>query len=364
MGITKAREAAKTHRSAGVCKNTSRLYVGVRSKVLGDGDVAYYVRWVDAHGKRMELKVGTKASGWSEKRASLKRAELMHTPTQGLATLAQVYPIFLSAKGQQVRFKTIHIYTHYCDMIIEKLGDMPINKLTPLMIESFLQEFQHKSARLRALLYMLLKAGLKLAKSHFRVDNVGVMENIQPPKIDDKRERFLSLEEIVRLKTAIKGDLELELFVALSLSTGARINGVCTIKKMDIDLDTQSVRLKDFKTNSHYVGFLNAECMELLRTHLEGLENQQGVFKAGAIYRMRAKLLKLFGVLFNTPAPPRPLKVVVHTLRHTFASHLAIKGTPIHIISKLLNHRDIKQTMRYAHLLPSSGKEYVLGLWG
>ncbi len=269
--------------------------MGVRSKVLGDGDVAYYVRWVDAHGKRMELKVGTKASGWSEKRASLKRAELMHTPTQGLATLAQVYPIFLSAKGQQVRFKTIHIYTHYCDMIIEKLGDVPINKLTPLMIESFLQEFQHKSARLRALLYMLLKAGLKLAKSHFRVDNVGVMENIQPPKIDDKRERFLSVEEIARLKEAIKGDLELELFVALSLSTGARINGVCTIKKMDIDLDTQSVRLKDFKTNSHYVGFLNAECMELLRTHLEGLENQQGVFKAGLFIACAPNCLNSLG---------------------------------------------------------------------
>ncbi|WP_205589752.1 tyrosine-type recombinase/integrase [Helicobacter sp. L8] len=50
-------------------------------------------------------------------------------------------------------------------------------------------------------------------------------------------------------------------------------------------------------------------------------------------------------------------------MRHTFASHLAIQGTPIQIISKLLNHRDIKQTMRYAHLLPSSGKEFVLGLW-
>ncbi|WP_216358491.1 tyrosine-type recombinase/integrase [Helicobacter sp. 13S00401-1] len=50
-------------------------------------------------------------------------------------------------------------------------------------------------------------------------------------------------------------------------------------------------------------------------------------------------------------------------MRHTFASHLAIKGTPIQIIQKLLNHKDIKKTMRYAHLLPTSGKEWVEGLW-
>ena len=46
-----------------------------------------------------------------------------------------------------------------------------------------------------------------------------------------------------------------------------------------------------------------------------------------------------------------------------YASHLAIKGVPIQIIQKLLNHKDIKMTMRYAHLMPQSGKEYVENLW-
>ncbi|WP_120952489.1 site-specific integrase [Helicobacter sp. L8] len=277
--------------------------------------------------------------------------------------MAQVYPVFLSAKSQQVRPKTLHAYAYYCAQIVARLGDVPLNHLTALMIESFLQEFHGKSARFRAFLYMLLKAGLKLAKSHFGIDRLEVMENVAPPKIDDKRERFLSVEEITRLKEAIRGDWELELFVALSLSTGARAHGVCAIKKIDIDLNAQSVRLKDFKSNSVYMGFLSGECVELLQRHLERLENQEGIFRAGAFSRVQTKLSKLFASLFNTPTPPRPLKVVVHTLRHTFASHLAIQGTPIHIISKLLNHRDIKQTMRYAHLLPSSGKEYVLRLW-
>ncbi|WP_206442820.1 tyrosine-type recombinase/integrase [Aliarcobacter cryaerophilus] len=58
----------------------------------------------------------------------------------------------------------------------------------------------------------------------------------------------------------------------------------------------------------------------------------------------------------------RKNKVVIHTLRHTFASHLAINGTPIFTIQKLMNHKDIKMTMRYAKLSPDSGREAVLNL--
>ena len=41
-----------------------------------------------------------------------------------------------------------------------------------------------------------------------------------------------------------------------------------------------------------------------------------------------------------------------HTLRHTFASHLAMKGKTLHTIQRLLGHASIDATMRYAHLLP------------
>jgi site-specific recombinase XerD len=54
---------------------------------------------------------------------------------------------------------------------------------------------------------------------------------------------------------------------------------------------------------------------------------------------------------------------VIHTLRHTFASHLAINGTPIFTIKELMNHSDIEQTMRYAKLAPDSGKKNVLNLY-
>ena len=58
------------------------------------------------------------------------------------------------------------------------------------------------------------------------------------------------------------------------------------------------------------------------------------------------QLQPIFDELFNSKIKnlTKQDKVVIHTLRHTFASHLAINNTPILTIKKLMNHSDIKTT--------------------
>jgi integrase len=48
-----------------------------------------------------------------------------------------------------------------------------------------------------------------------------------------------------------------------------------------------------------------------------------------------------------------------HVLRHTFASHLAMRGAPLKAIQELLGHATIQMTMRYAHLSPDVARDAV-----
>ena len=44
----------------------------------------------------------------------------------------------------------------------------------------------------------------------------------------------------------------------------------------------------------------------------------------------------------------------VHVLRHTFCSHLAMRGAPMRAVQELAGHRDLSTTQRYMHLSPSA----------
>lgn len=48
-----------------------------------------------------------------------------------------------------------------------------------------------------------------------------------------------------------------------------------------------------------------------------------------------------------------------HVLRHTFASHLAMRGAPLRHIQKLMGHSTIVMTERYAHLMPEATRDVV-----
>jgi site-specific recombinase XerD len=49
----------------------------------------------------------------------------------------------------------------------------------------------------------------------------------------------------------------------------------------------------------------------------------------------------------------------VHVLRHSFCSHLALRGAPARAIQELAGHQDLAKTQRYMHLSPTAAREAI-----
>jgi integrase len=64
----------------------------------------------------------------------------------------------------------------------------------------------------------------------------------------------------------------------------------------------------------------------------------------------------------NNGIEDRRYKVVFHTLRHTFASWLALNGETIQTIAELLGHRTLAMTQRYSHLTADHKIRAVLAM--
>nr|WP_195679478.1 tyrosine-type recombinase/integrase [Aliarcobacter butzleri] len=183
---------------------------------------------------------------------------------------------------------------------------------------------------------------------------------IQLLEIDNARERFLTKNEIKLLFDYSKDDETLYLLFKLALNTGARLATLLNIHKKDIDFTHDLLTLKDFKNNSTYKAFLTDDLKALLDKRVNSLKPNDKLFISNPERRLRAKLDELFNK--DIDDNDRKNKIVFHSLRHTFASHLAINGTPIFTIQKLMNHKDIRMTLRYAKLSPDSGREAVINL--
>ena len=186
-----------------------------------------------------------------------------------------------------------------------------------------------------------------------------------------QREEYLKRDEIKQLRDAIKDDFISLLAVEILLSTGVRVGGALAIQKKDIDLQQGTIKLKDFKGGGDtYTGFISEPLKALLVEHVQKLGRNDFVLSldgsATPYKRIVRPIKKAMDKLFNVGLHVKDSqnRIVPHSLRHTFASHLALQNVPLYTIKDLLHHADITMTMRYAKLSQEAGQIAVkrLGL--
>lgn len=170
-----------------------------------------------------------------------------------------------------------------------------------------------------------------------------VKVKIEVPK--NAVERFLSPEEEARLLNECPEWLkEIVLF---AVNTGMRMGEILDLKWPQVDLERKVITLLVTKNGDKRGVPMNATVFELLRNKVKTRQNSGHVFQSKTGTKIDAHNLKR---AFRRARGKAELNDVrFHDLRHTAGSRMAQAGVDIYTVSKILGHKTLTMTMRYAH---------------
>ena len=172
-------------------------------------------------------------------------------------------------------------------------------------------------------------------------------------KFDDEHPKYLSLEEIDKLFKAVP-DKDLKDLILFYLHTGCRREEALNMTWQNVYLDRKKVKITKTKGKKDREIPINDKLFEVLERRKVSV-NGGKLFTYNKYY-VTHKFREYAGMagLSND--------FTVHSLRHTFASHLVMSGVPLYTVKELLGHSNIKVTEIYAHLAPSYLAEEVIRL--
>jgi len=342
---------------------------GVYYQLLTNGDRSYFVTYKSDDGKKVWKKVGNYSEGIRENYCKKIRDEIVVKLRNGEEVIKKYKSISFqdiiskyystrisNAKNIKKEMSVVNLH------LIPYFEQYSISKIEEKDIINFKKSKSHYSPKTINNMLTILNAFFAYAYANDLIKK-DISKFIKKFKVDNAREKFLSTSEIIRLYNEVKELPRLPLFCRLALNTGGRLTTVLNIKKKDIDFENHFINLKDYKNNSTYSAYLNDDLEKLLVVETENLKSEDKIFdcsESTITKPLRVILNKLFN--HNLDVKDAKNRVVIHTLRHTFASHLAINGTPIYTIQKLMNHKEISMTMRYAKLNDQVGRDAVANL--
>ncbi|MEP0862596.1 MAG: tyrosine-type recombinase/integrase, partial [Ignavibacterium sp.] len=101
---------------------------------------------------------------------------------------------------------------------------------------------------------------------------------------------------------------------------------------------------------------LSEKLLELLREYVKQYKPKVYLFEGQNGWKYSVRSIQQ---IFNSAVKKVKIrkKVSVHTLRHSFASHLLDNGTDIRFIQELLGHKHLSTTQIYTHINPASVKK-------
>lgn len=171
---------------------------------------------------------------------------------------------------------------------------------------------------------------------------------IDRPRVEKKLPAVLSEQEVGDILKATE-NIKHKAILMLAYSAGLRLSEIVNVRIKDIDSNRMQVRIEQAKGKKDRYSLLSVKLLEVLRGYFTQYKPKEYLFEgvAGGMYSPRSIQL-----IMQDSAKKAGIKkkVGVHTLRHSFATHLLENGTDLRYIQSLLGHESSKTTEVYTHI--------------
>ena len=196
------------------------------------------------------------------------------------------------------------------------------------------------------------------------LDHGELMAKMQPVRVPRTLPVVLSREEVARL-IAATGNLKHQTALSVAYGTGLRASEVVALKVGDIDSQRMTLRVEQGKGCKDRYAMLSPVLLERLRVWWRVARAQGKMLDGGWLFPGLNPIESLSTRQLNravhaaAQAARIDKRVSMHTLRHSFATHLLEQKVDIRVIQVLLGHKKLDTTALYTQVATDILREVV-----
>lgn len=241
---------------------------------------------------------------------------------------------------------TIRNYRTEFTRLLKLLGKIPVSDLTEEQIRSYLLWLIEKKKYSESAVHTAINA----IKFYFEkvLHNKRVVYYIPRPT---KPQQLPRVHAKVKVGDMImqSNNLKHRCMLMLAYAAGLRVSEIVHLEIADIDSSRMTIFIKRAKGKKDRLVGLSQVLLDNLRNYFKVYRPVRYLFEGrpGEPYSVRS-LQMIFADVKKKAGVQ--IRGGIHTLRHSYATHLLENGTDIRVIQELLGHNSIKTTVRYTHV--------------
>lgn len=337
----------------------------------GEQDKCFDISYKTPRGRKVWEKVGWISEGYTAQMAATIRGDRIQSIRHGeelprrrqeitFGELWQKYSEWMtkvSAQGDMLRYEK-HLKKRFANKALSEMSPFELERMKNDLLKQGLAPatVKHCLVQIRQVINKGIAWGLWHGENPVRKVNL--------PRLNNKRERFLSIKEAERLLAELNKVSPMQCEIALlGLHTGMRAGEIFALRWNHLNFEHGMIHIADPKSGKARKAFMTSTVREMLQGKLPERKSLEDlVFHSkGRQFKKVSRTFEraVIKLGFNKGIADTRQKVCFHTLRHTFASMLVIQGTPILTIKELLGHSSLEVTERYAHMIPDQKREAV-----